>query len=103
MRGGFVRPGKLVSVARFLGGAALALALGAAPARAGFFVYLTPSGASTGGGPVNAEADITTANGFVTIVLKDLQPNPTDVSQVISGLSFSVGNGGSLTGSTQTG
>jgi hypothetical protein len=103
MRGEIVRYHKFVSMVRFMGGVALALALGPVPARADSFVYVTPTGASTGGGPVNAEADITTSAGSITILLKDLQPNPTDVSQLLSDFSFAVGNGGTLTGSSQTG
>jgi len=73
------------------------------PAHAGSITYVTPSGSTSGGGPVNAEADFTTAAGSITITLKDLQANPTDVAQLLSGLSFTVGNGGSTTGSAQTG
>jgi hypothetical protein len=87
-------------------GVALALLLAASigtPAHAEFITYLTPSGATSGGGPVNAEADFTTAAGSITITLKDLQANPKDIAQLLSDLSFTVGNGGSLTGSAQTG
>jgi hypothetical protein len=73
------------------------------PAHAEFITYVTPSGAATGGGPVNAEADFTTAAGSITITLKDLQANPADVTQLLSDISFTVGHGGSLTGSSQTG
>ena len=87
-------------------GIALVMLLAAStgtPAHAGSITYVTPSGATTGGGPVNAEADFTTAAGSITITLKDLQANPTDIGQLLSDLSFTVGNGGSLTGSAQTG
>jgi hypothetical protein len=87
-------------------GVALATLLAAsigAPTNAGTIVYVTPSGATTGGGPVDAEADFTTAAGSISITLKDLQANPKDVAQLLSDLSFTVGNGGSLTGSSQTG
>ena len=87
-------------------GVALAMLLAASigkPAHAGSITYVTPSGSTTGGGPVNAEADFTTAAGSITITLKDLQANPKDVAQLLSDLSFTVGNGGSLTGSAQTG
>ena len=87
-------------------GVALALLLAASigkPAHAESITYFTPLGSTTGGGPVNAEADFTTAAGSNTITLKDLQANPKDVAQLVSDLSFTVGNGGSLTGSTQTG
>ena len=87
-------------------GVALAMLLAASigkPAHAGSITYVTPSGSTTGGGPVNAEADFTTAAGSITITLKDLQANPKDIAQLLSDLSFTVGNGGSLTGSAQTG
>jgi hypothetical protein len=87
-------------------GVALAMLLAASigkPAHAGSITYVTPSGSTTGGGPVNAEVDFTTAAGSITITLKDLQANPKDVAQLLSDLSFTVGNGGSLTGSAQTG
>jgi hypothetical protein len=83
-------------------GALVALALVPAPASAGLTTYVTPAGATTSG-PVNAEADITTAAGSITITLKDLQANPKDVAQLLSDFRFTVGNGGSLTGSAQTG
>jgi hypothetical protein len=74
------------------------------PAHAGSIVFVTPSGAKSGGGdPLNDEVDITTSAGSITITLKDLQPNPKDVAELLSGLSFTVGNGGSLTGSSETG
>jgi hypothetical protein len=87
-------------------GIALAMLLAAStgtPAHAGSITYVTPSGSTTGGGPVNAEADFTTADGSITITLKDLQANPKDVAQLLSDLLFTVGNGGSMTGSSQTG
>src|SRR5262249_866643 len=36
----------------------------------------------------------------LSIVLANLQANPTDVAQLLSDLSFTLGNGGSLTGAT---
>ena len=87
-------------------GVALAMLLAASigtPAHAGLVTYFTPPGATNGSDPVNAEADFTTAAGSITITLKDLQANPKDVAQLLSDLSFTVGNGGSLTGSAQTG
>jgi hypothetical protein len=74
-----------------------------APVRAGSITFVTPAGSSTGGGPVNAEADFTTGANSLTITIKDLQANPSDVAQLVSDLSFTLGNGGSLTGSSQTG
>jgi hypothetical protein len=86
-------------------GAALAcLAFGwvAEPVQAGSITYVTPSGSSTGGGPVNAQAVFTTSANTLSITLTDLQANPKDVAQLLSDLSFTVGNGGSVTGANQT-
>jgi len=63
-------------------------------AQANVFTFVTPTGSSTGGGPVNASATVTTnANGTVTIVLSDLQANPTDAAQLISDFDFMLSNG----------
>jgi MYXO-CTERM domain-containing protein len=62
--------------------------------------YVTPSGSSTLGGPVDAMATFTTSANTLSIVLTNLQANPTDVAQLLSDLSFTVGNGGTLTGAT---
>ena len=51
--------------------------------------YVTPTGSSTGGGPVNARAVLTVnPAGTLTVVLTNLQANPTDVAQLISDFSF---------------
>jgi hypothetical protein len=70
--------------------------------QAGTFVFLTPSGSTLSGLPVDAEADFTMGNGSITIVLKNLQGNPTSVIQDLSDLSFVVGHG-SLAGSSESG
>jgi hypothetical protein len=62
-------------------------------AHANVFTFVTPTGSSTGGGPVNATATVTTGAGTVTIVLTDLQSNPTDVAQLISDFDFVLSNG----------
>jgi len=54
------------------------------PAHASMIVFTTATGASAGGGPVSAEADITIGAGTVTVVLKNLTVNPTDVAQNLS-------------------
>jgi hypothetical protein len=59
------------------------------PSFAGFQTYVTPSGSTTSG-PVSAEADFTTGTNSVTVVLKNLQPNITDVAQALSDLSFTL-------------
>jgi hypothetical protein len=71
-----------------LGAALLALAWGGQTARA--VTYSTPSGSSTGDGPVNATATITLGAGTVTVVLTNLEGNPTGDAQLISALSFKV-------------
>ena len=86
----------------FLAAAVAAMALGPAPAEAVMISFATPTGATVGGGPVSARADITTSNGSVSITLTDLLANPTDVGQLISDFFFTVANG-NLTGSSQTG
>ena len=81
----------------------LTLLLGAVASYGSTITFVTPSGATTGGGPVDASAVFTTSAGSLSITLTNLQPNITDVAQALSDLSFTVGNGGSLTGSAQTG
>jgi hypothetical protein len=82
--------------------AGIALAWMVAPAQAGSFTYVTPTGSSTGGGPVNAEADFTTGAGSMTITLKNLQANITDVAQALSDLQFTLSGTSPLTGSSET-
>ena len=55
----------------FCAGALVALALFPAPARAGMFAFTTPTGAMAGGGPVNAEADLTTTAGSILVTLSN--------------------------------
>ena len=71
----------------------------AVPAQAGTITYVTPPGSTVTGGAVNAEADFTTSAGSLSVTLKDLLANPTDIGQLLSDLSFTVGNG-SLSGAT---
>src|SRR5262249_28055751 len=78
--------------------ACLVLTSVSAHVHAGSVVYFTPPGSTTSG-PVKAEADFTTGFHSLTITLKDLQVNPTDVAQLLSDLSFTVGHG-TLTGAT---
>lgn len=57
--------------------------------------YVTPTG-STVGSPaqsVDAYATFATGAGTVTITIGDLLPNPTDVAQLISDLSFTLSSG----------
>jgi hypothetical protein len=62
-------------------------------ANASFISYDTPAGSSVGAGPVNAQATFTTAAGSITILLQDLQVNPTNVGQLVSDLSFTLSTG----------
>jgi hypothetical protein len=68
------------------------------------FNFATPTGSSTGGGPVNATATVVTGAGTVTITLNDLLANPTDVAQLISDFDFVLNNGATTgTLASQTG
>ena len=75
--------------------AALLAVLGAVsashPARASIITYITATGAATSG-PVSAEADITTGAGTVTVVLKNLTVNPSDVAQNLSDFTLTFNN-----------
>ena len=65
---------------------------------------VTPAGSTTTG-PVSASATFITGNGFVNITLTDLEINPGDVAQLLSGLTFKLSNGattGTLFSSTGT-
>jgi hypothetical protein len=76
-----------------------------APVRAGTITYVTPPGSTvppSPGAPVDAKVTFTTSANTLTITLTDLLANPKDVGQLLSDLSFTVGNGGTLTGSTES-
>src|SRR3974377_1072843 len=75
----------------------------AASASASLISYVTPGGSMQGGQNVDAEADFTVSAGEVTVVLKNLEANPTSVIQCISDLSFTLsGNQTSGTMATTT-
>ena len=61
--------------------------------------FYTPSGSTIGGRPVSDQALFTTTAGSLVITLTNVQPNPTDISQLLSDLSFTLSNG-SLAGSS---
>jgi PEP-CTERM motif len=67
-------------------------------------VFVTPTGANAGGGPVSASATFTQSGNVLTITLRNFQPNPGNVAQTISGLRFQIGgttlNAGTLTSSS---
>ncbi len=69
----------------------------AATASASNVTSSTPAGSTTSG-PVSASATFITGNGFVNIMLNDLQANPTDVAQLISGLTFTLSNPAATSG-----
>ena len=58
--------------------------IAASAAYADTFSFMTPTGSSIGGMPVNAAATVVTGSGTVMITLSDLLANPTDVGQLIS-------------------
>jgi len=53
---------------------------------------ITPAGSATSG-PVSATATFTTGTNFLNITLTNLEVNPTDVSQLLSNLEFTLSNG----------
>jgi hypothetical protein len=55
--------------------------------------FVTPSGATTSGGPVDASATFVTGAGTLDITLTNLQANPGNVAQLLSDLSFVLSNG----------
>jgi MYXO-CTERM domain-containing protein len=85
----------------FAGVALAGLALGSAfaPAHAGSITYFATSPNSMNE-VVSANAVFTTSANTLKITLSDTLANPHDVAQLLSDLSFTVGNGGSLTGAT---
>jgi hypothetical protein len=64
---------------------------------------VTPTGATTSGGPVSARADLTVTAGSIIVTLSNLQANPTDVAQLLSDVQFMIGGPGHLAGSFQAG
>jgi len=73
----------------------------ASVAYAGSFTFSTPLGATAGGQPVNATANLATINGVVGINITNNQANPTSIIQAVSDLFFDLSNvtGGTLTAS----
>jgi len=74
-----------------------------ASANANTVTFDTPGGATTSGGPVDANATFMTGAGTLTIKLVNLEANPTDVAQLISDLTFTLSSGqtsGNLTSSS---
>ena len=74
---------------------AVSLGVGGLPAQGGSVTYVTPTGAKdpTNGDPVDATATFTTSAGVITVVVNNLEVNPTAVNQNISDLLFTVSTG----------
>jgi hypothetical protein len=93
------------NVVSMLGAASAAIislsVLAVSPAISATITYFTPTGATTGGGPVNASATFTTGTNSITVTLSNLQPNITDVAQGLSDLFFTY-SGPNLPGQTLT-
>jgi hypothetical protein len=62
----------------------------------GTITYVTPSGSTINGLPVDAEAVLTTGTDTVTITLTNLEANPKSVAQNLSDLTFTL-SGGTVT------
>src|SRR5215471_4041362 len=62
-------------------------------AHADSITFVTPSGATTSGGPVDASATFVTGDGTLDITLTNLLANPKNVAQLLSDLSFVLNNG----------
>ncbi len=74
----------------------------ATSASASTIIFSTPSGATTGGGPVKAQATFITSAGSLFIRLDNLQANPTDVAQLLSDLLFTVSDPTLIAGSVSS-
>jgi hypothetical protein len=61
-------------------------------ANADMITYVTPPGATTSGGPVDASATFVTGAGTLDITLTNLLANPGNVAQLLSDLSFVLSN-----------
>jgi hypothetical protein len=77
-------------------GVGLPLLAFAMAAHASTITYSTSLGTTNGGKPVSATAIFTTGAGTLDITLTDTLSNPSDVSQLISGLGFVLSNGASV-------
>jgi hypothetical protein len=73
--------------------AVVGLIVNVSVAHASTATFVTPTGSSTGGGPVDASATFTTGPGLMSVVLQNLQANPTDVAQLLSDLDFTLSTG----------
>jgi hypothetical protein len=62
--------------------------------------YITPPGSTVVGHAVDASARFTTGSGTIMVTLDNREVNPLDVTQNLSDLSFTVGNG-TVTGASE--
>jgi hypothetical protein len=83
----------LMAAAIFIAGAT-----GAASAATTTFV--TPTGATTGGGPVSASATFVTSAGQIVLTLTNNTVNPTDVAQNLSAITFNTNPNTAAAGAT---
>ena len=74
--------------------AAAAMLSFASPASSAVYFFSTPAGSTADGQPVNATAQFTTSLNQISLVLTNLQANPTSIIQAISDLFFTATNGG---------
>jgi len=66
------------------------------------FIFVTPAGSTVGGQPVDAQAQFTFGAGTLTIVLTNLEANPTSVIQALSDLEFTLGTAASTSSLTSS-
>ena len=65
-----------------------AIILAGTSAHAGSVTWVTPPGSMNAGNPVDAQAVFTFSGNVLTIMLTNLEPNPSDVAQCVSALIF---------------
>ena len=77
------------------------VSMAACPVKADTFTFVTGAGATNGGLPVSAEADIITGRpvDIFRVTLTNLQA-PTNVAQALSDFEFTLGNGATTAGAT---
>ena len=81
---------KTMTLKKILAAGALGLAIAAGNAYAAF-IFVTPTGSTAGGQPVDAQASFTFGANTLTIVLTNFEANPTSVIQALSDLQFVLG------------
>ncbi|MFI5379447.1 MAG: hypothetical protein ACHRHE_09130 [Tepidisphaerales bacterium] len=84
-----MRRAQIRNIRRGMALLAAALVFGGA-VRVSAITITTPAGASTGGGPVSAEADLTMSADTITLTLKNLTVNPGNIAQNLSAFTFTL-------------